>query len=144
MKSLKNKYICSVKKNKLVLKKLFHRLLFVTPLLGLILSYANGITTTTIEQNKETNFVQSKKNILKALSFYHEIEESNDYSDFYYEESELEDDFEFDGFTFNINSETFTSSVTENQKLYNKTSFCLIQKNTPLYDLFCNWKHHLS
>ena len=125
-------------------KKIFHKLLFVTPLLGLILSYASGITTTTTELNKETRFVQTQKNTLKALSFYHEIEESNDFSDFYYEESELEDDFEFDWFTFNTCSETFTSSVTENQKLYNKTSFFFFFKSTPLYDLFCNWKHHLS
>lgn len=127
-----------------MLKKIFHKLLFITPLLGLILSYATGITTTSIELNKETSYVQSEKNTLKALSFYHEIEESNDFSEFFYEESELEDDFEFDWFTPISNSETFTSSVTENQKLYNKTSFCLLQKNTPLYDLFCNWKHHLS
>lgn len=133
-----------LKTYKPVLKKIFHKLLFIIPLLGLILSYASGITTISVELNKETNFVQSTKNTLKALSFYHEIEEGNDYSDFYYEESELEDDFEFDGFAFNTNSETFTSSVTENQKLYNKTAFCLIQKSTPLYDLFCNWKHHLS
>ncbi len=127
-----------------VLKKIFHKLLFITPLLGLILSYATGISTTTIELNKETRFVQSEKNTLKALSFYHEIEESIDFSDFFYEESELEDDFEFDWLTPISNSETFTSSLTENQKLYNKTSFCLLQKSTPLYDLFCNWKHHLS
>ena len=109
-----------------------------------MLTYANGITTTAIELNKETHFVHSEKNTLKALSFYHDVEESNDFSEFFYEESELEDDFEFDWFSFNSNSETFTSSVTENQKLYNKTSFCLLQKSTPLYDLFCNWKHHLS
>ena len=127
-----------------MLKKLFHKLLFINPLLGLILSYASGITTTTIKLNKDTHFVQFEKNTLKALSFYHEIEESNDFSDFFYEESELEDDFEFDSFSLNACSETFTSSVTENQKLYNKTSFCLTQKSTPLYDLFCNWKHHLS
>ncbi len=127
-----------------MLKKTFHKLLFITPLLGLILSYASGITTTTIELNKETRFVQSGKNTLKALSFYNEIEESNDYSEFYYEESELEDDFEFDWFTFLSNSKTFISTVTKKQKLYNETSFCLIQKSTPLYDLFCNWKHHLS
>ncbi len=127
-----------------MLKKIFHKLLFINSLLGLILSYATGITTTSIELNKETSYVQSEKNTLKALSFYHEIEESNDFSDFFYEESELEDDFEFDWPTYISNSETFTSSVTENQKLYNKTSFCLLQKRTPLYDLFCNWKHHLS
>ncbi len=123
-------------------KKIFHKFLFIIPLLGLILSYGSGINTETIEQNNKTSFVQSEKDTLKALSFYHEIEESNDFSDFIYEESELEDNFEFDW--FNSNSESFTSSFTENQKLYNKTSFCLIQKSTPLYDLFCNWKHHLS
>lgn len=127
-----------------MLKKIFHKLLFVTPLLGMILSYASGITTTTIELNKETRFVQSEKNTLKALSFYHEIEDSSDFSDFYYEESELEDDFEFDWLTLNFCSENFTSSLTEKQKLYNKPYFCLLQKSTPLYDLFCNWKHHLS
>jgi hypothetical protein len=131
-------------KNKLVSKKIFHKLLFITPLLGLILTYVTGINTFVTEQNKETTVVQFKRNTFKAFSFYHEIEESNDNSDFFYEESELEDDFEFDDFIFTSNSETFTSTVTENQKLYNKTSFCLIQKSTPLYDLFCNWKHHLS
>ena len=127
-----------------MLKKIFHKLLFITPLLGLILSYASGINTTSIEQNKETSVVQFERNTLKTLSFYHEIEEINYYSNFFYEESELENDFELDWLLFNSNSETFTSTITENQKLYNKTSFCLIQKSTPLYDLFCNWKHHLS
>ena len=127
-----------------VLKKIFHKLLFITPLLGLILSYASGINTTSIEQDNKTTVVQFEGNTLKTLSFYYEIEESNDYSNFFYEESELENEFELDWLLFNSNSETFTSTITENQKLYNKTSFCLIQKSTPLYDLFCNWKHHLS
>lgn len=127
-----------------MLKKIFHKLLFITPLLGLILSYASGITTTTIELNKETHLVHAEKNTLKALTFYHNIEESNDFSDFFYEESELEDDFEFNWLNFNTYSDTFTSTVTENQKLYNKTSFSRLQKSTALYDLFCNWKHHLS
>lgn len=129
---------------KLVIKKLVHKFLFVIPILGLLLSYTSGISTTFLEQSNQTKVVPSSKNLSKSFSFYHEIEESTDYSDFFFEESELEDDFEFDWFTYNSFSETFTSSVTENQKLHKKTSFCLQQTNTPLYDLFCNWKYHLS
>lgn len=125
-----------------MLKKLFHKLLFITPLFGLIFSCINGINATLIGKCNKTIIVYAEKNELKALSFYQGIEENNDFSDFFFTESELEDDFEFNGLKSNY--EAYTSSVTENQKLYNKTSFCLLQKSTPLYDLFCNWKHHLS
>lgn len=127
-----------------MLKKTFHKLLFITPLLGLILSFTHGINSFSIEPNNKNTVVSVGKNSLKALTLFHEIEESTDYLDFFYEESELEDDFELDWFNYNTGSETFTSTVTENQKLDNQTSFCLQQKSTPLYDLFCNWKYHLS
>lgn len=127
-----------------VLKKLFHKLLFVTPLLGLLLSFTHGISTHKFEQDNNVFIAHVNQNTFKNHSFYHEIEEANDYSDFFYEESELENDIELDWFVFNSNLEVYTSSVTENQKLYNKTSFCFIQKTDCLYDLFCNWKHHLS
>lgn len=118
--------------------------MFIIPLLGLILSYANGINPSVLQQNTSKTVFSAEKNTLKALSLYHEIEEDSDCSDFFFEESELEDNFEFDWIFFNSNLESFTSSVTEKQKLYNKTSFCLLQNSTPLYDLFCNWKHFLS
>lgn len=127
-----------------MLKKLFHKLLFITPLLGLTLTYANGIGKTMIEYNRETIIVRSSENNLKALSLYFEVEESNDYSEFFYEEFDPEDDFELFGLILISNIEAFTSSIIENQKLYDKTSFCLLQQSTPLYDLFCNWKHYLS
>ena len=127
-----------------MLKKIFHKLLFITSLLGLILSFTHGINTFSIEQNNKNTVVSVGKNALKALSLFHEIEESADYLDFFYEESDIEDDFELDWFNFNTGAETFASTVTENQKLDTQTSFCLQQKSTPLYDLFCSWKHHLS
>lgn len=131
-------------KNTKVSKKIFHKFLFIIPLLGIILSYANGINTTTFENNNKSIVVHSEKNTLKALSLFHEIEETGDYSDFFYEESELEDNIEFNWFICDPHSETYSSILTEKLKLYNKPSFCLIQKSTPLYDLFCKWKLNLS
>lgn len=131
-------------KKQSVLKKLFQKLLFIIPLLGLILSYANGINTSDSKYNTNKTVFSTNKNNFKALPLFHEIEENSDCSDFFFEESELEDNFEFDWIFFNSNLEAFTSTLTEKQKLYNKTSFCLLQNSTPLYDLFCNWKHHLS
>jgi ABC-type microcin C transport system permease subunit YejE len=139
----KSNYICIVN-YLIVLKKIFHKLLFVIPLLGLMLSYANIINTTVIDIDYENRYLQSNKNNLKELSFYHEIEENTDFSDIYFEESELEEDFEFDWVIFNVYSVNYTSSVTENHKLFKNNSFCLTQKSTSLYDLFCSWKHHLS
>lgn len=127
-----------------MLKKLFHKLLFVTPLLGLLLSFTHGISAYKFEQDNKVFIAHASQNTYKNLSFYHEIEDTNEYSDFFYEESELENDIELNWLVFNSNLEIFTSLVRENQKLYNITSFCFIQKTDCLYDLFCNWKHHLS
>lgn len=127
-----------------MLKKLFHKLLFVTPILGLLLSLTHGISTYKFEPDNKVFFAHVSQNTYKNLFFYNEIEDTNEYSDFFYEESELENDIELDWFVFNSNIGDFTSSITENQKLYNKTSYCFIQKTDCLYDLFCNWKHHLS
>lgn len=128
----------------LVLKKLFHKLLFVTPLLGLLLSFTHGINAYKFEQDNTVFIALVNQNSYKNLSLYQAIEDNNEYSDFFYEEFELEDDIELDWFVFNSNIGDFTSSITENQKLYNKTSFCFTQKTNCLYDLFCNWKHHFS
>lgn len=127
-----------------MLKKILHKLLFATALSGLLLSCTNEFNTLVIESNLNETLVSTHKKELNKLSFYHEALENNDTSDFFYEESELENDIDFDGMFFDINSKIYTSSVTENQKLYNKTSFYLLQKTNPLYDMFCNWKHHLS
>lgn len=127
-----------------MLKKIFYKLLLATSLFGLLLSCTNGINTLSIGDNIKKTAVSIHKNTLNKLSFYHEIEDTNNTSDFFYEEAEFENDFEFDYIIYDSNSKTFASSVTEIQKLYNKTSFYLLQKTNPLYDLYCNWKHHLS
>jgi hypothetical protein len=126
-----------------MLKKIFHKLLFVASLLGLLLSCTNGINTKSIGNNSIKTLVFKHKNSPIKVSIYHGIEDNNDSSDFFYEEAELENDTEFDYLFYGSNSKIYASSVTENQKLYNKTSFCLLQKTNPLYDLYCNWKHHI-
>jgi hypothetical protein len=127
-----------------MLKKIFHKLLFAASLLGLLLSCTNGINTKSIGNRSIKTSISKHENGTNKLSFLHEIEYSNDSSDFFYEEAELENDIEFDFLIYGSNTKSFVSSLIENQKLFNKTSFCLLQKTDPLYDLYCNWKHHLS
>jgi len=127
-----------------MLKKIFHKLLFVASLLGLLLSCTNGINTKSIGNHSKKTSVYKNENGTNKQTFLHKIEDNNDSSDFFYEEAELENDTEFDYLIYGSNSKIYASSITENQKLYNKTSFCLLLKTNPLYDLFCNWKHHLS
>ena len=127
-----------------MLKKIFHKLLFVASLLGLLLSCTNGINTKSIGNRSIKTSVSKHENVTNKLSFLHKIEDNNDSSDFFYEEAELENDFEFDYVIYGSNTKSFVSSLIENQKLFNKTSFCLLQKTDPLYDLYCNWKLHLS
>jgi hypothetical protein len=127
-----------------MLKKIFHKLLFAASLSGLLLSCTNGINTKLIGNRSIKTLVYKHENGTNKLSYLHKIEDSNDSSDFFYEEAELENDIEFDFLIYGSNTKSFVSSLIENQKLFNKTSFCLLQKTDPLYDLYCNWKHHLS
>ena len=127
-----------------MLKKIFHKLLFAASLSGLLLSCTNGINTKLIGNRSIKTLVYKHENGTNKLSYLHKIEDSNDSSDFFYEEAELENDIEFDYVIYGSNTKSFVSSLIENQKLFNKTSFCLLQKTDPLYDLYCNWKHHLS
>lgn len=129
-------------KTKSVLKKTFHKILFIIPLLGLILLYTNGIKKSLIQQNKETSVVQLKKNITKPLHTESKTNENNENSYFFCEE--IEDEPETDWLIINSFTETLFSNVPVSLKSYKKVTFFYKKKNQPFYDLFCNWKHHLS
>ena len=61
---------------------------------------------------------------------------------------DIEEDVEFgddlEKYTNSTSSNFGLFSYSKNQKIYNKTLFCILQKSIPLYDLFCNWKLNLS
>lgn len=125
-------------------KKWSHKMLFIIPILGLIISYSNHSYSPLVHSLQQTKVDKVQSNSLNSFSLYSEIEESNDCDNFFFEESELEDSFEYDGLLLNSNSGDFVSLINENKKLYNKSSFTYTHTSTPLYVLFCNWKHQLS
>ena len=61
---------------------------------------------------------------------------------------DIEEDVEFgddlEKYTNSTSSNFGLFSYSKNQKIYNKTLFCILLKSIPLYDLFCNWKLNLS
>ncbi|TWI01404.1 hypothetical protein IQ05_00985 [Flavobacterium tiangeerense] len=91
------------------------------------------------------NFKNYKVEHAKSYSFsdLNEIE-----NDFEFISFDIEEDVEFgddlEKYTNSISSNFGLFSYSKNQKIYNKTLFCILQKSIPLYDLFCNWKLNLS
>lgn len=123
-------------------KNILHKVTFILLLIGILLPNLGVISISTNQKVVSSTLVKGKKE--KSFSDVKVICETETDSDCFFEEFELENDFEFDSFSCNSNAGDFTSSLTENQKLHNKTTFYLIQAAIPLYDMFCNWKHHLS
>ncbi|MBB1194720.1 hypothetical protein DNC80_13700 [Flavobacterium sp. SOK18b] len=91
------------------------------------------------------NFKNYKAEHAKSYGFsaLNEIE-----NDFEFISFDIEEDVEFgddlEKYSNSISSNFGLFSYSKNQKIYNKTLFCILQKSIPLYDLFCNWKLNLS
>jgi len=96
----------------------------------------SSVTNLCVSNTKTTHFETAtliKSNIDFASPFDIDVED---------------EDVENDHIAFKITKSQYESKdileVCEKKKSYNTTAFCQLQTNTPLYELFCSWKHHLS
>ncbi|VXB06992.1 hypothetical protein FLAVO9AF_100145 [Flavobacterium sp. 9AF] len=114
--------------------------IFLLPFLGLLVSNTTVATSNKIKHNGTFTEVLDDDQYLKVSSVTIDTnEESVSFS-----EKEIELEFEIENFT---HSEYLSKLIF--QKLESKYRFYyLFQPNAnqsiPLYDLFCNWKFHLS
>lgn len=120
-------------------KKLLFLLTILTYFACGNLLYGNNI------HKGSNNFKNYKVEHAKSYGFsaLNEIE-----NDFEFISFDIEEDVEFgddlEKYSNSISSNFGLFSYSKNQKIYNKTLFCILQKSIPLYDLFCNWKLNLS
>jgi hypothetical protein len=120
-------------------KKILFLLTILTYFVCGNLSYGNN--TPEVSNNFKNYKVEHAKSY--GFSALNEIENDFEFINFDIEEDvEFGDDLEkcFTGVSSNFD----LFSYSKNQKIYNKTLFCILQKSIPLYDLFCNWKLNLS
>ena len=118
-------------------KKLFP--FFILPLFVWALGVGSNPSNNT-EIKSQVEFHQ--KNNASNFFHYHSLEVEE--SEFVFIESEPEFEVELDWFLVNSKSVKFKNSdLKQSSNLF--TSSLLTSKETiPLYDLYCNWKLHLS
>ena len=85
----------------------------------------------------------------QGQSLYHVVDGKQRLStiiDFVQDKIKIDVEFgdDLEKYTNSTSSNFGLFSYSKNQKIYNKTLFCILQKSIPLYDLFCNWKLNLS
>lgn len=123
-------------------KSFFYLLRFLLLIIGLFFYCINGENGNNESQNANNAFTLHANQ--KLVSPYTIIKLENKSTEFIFEESNFEDDFEISGFTLFYTQKKYSSTFSKNKSKKVTASFCVIHHKTPLYDLFCNWKHHLS
>jgi hypothetical protein len=127
-----------------VRKIIFHNFLFLFVLLGIACSDFVVVNKQNFDNKSSTSVLQLHKNNPIPFSFYSKTDEKQVKSLFFYEDLELEDDFELEAASFHFNFQYFESTFYKIQRFFKIHIFHINFQNVPLYDLFCNWKHYLS
>ena len=82
-----------------------------------------------------------QSNITSHFSYFHSIEIEE--IEFLIVESEIELEFEKDWISSSSKSFCYNENVKDNSS-FNHLPFFTSKETIPLYDLYCNWKFHLS
>lgn len=114
--------------------------MFLFPLLTLAMWAIDAVPSIQIENNSSITNNFTKENSNKEFSHFISIEvEENDFVI-----SELEPEFEVEWYNSELTTCSYDVIVVEKKPIFFYNSYFSSKSTIPLYDLFCNWKFHLS
>ena len=114
--------------------------MFLFPLLTLTMWVIDAVPSIQIESRSSITNNIIKENSEKEFS--HIISTEVEENDFVI--SELEPEFEVEWYNSELTTCIYDFLVIETQPIFFYNSYFSSKSTIPLYDLFCNWKFHLS
>jgi len=121
----------------------FKKLIFTIPLLAILLLAMSSFVKINLEQNSF-----SKEVLFKQLDHNKDLNVCNvtslDEVKIVFSEIEAEIEFEIKGGAIPAIYSNFLEAVSEKENYFSFLHQFETNQKVPLYDLFCNWKLHLS
>lgn len=126
------------------LNSIFKKSIFTLPLLAILLLMASGFAKINIEQNS----------FLEEVLFYQQDHHNKDFNvcnftsldevEIIFSEVEAELEFEIKWGAIPTIYTNFLEAISEKENHFSFLHQFKTNQKVPLYDLFCNWKHHLG
>ncbi|WP_264560443.1 hypothetical protein [Flavobacterium sp. N2270] len=121
----------------------FKKLLFILPLLTFLLALSSFTQYHEINKSVETSTIVQYDSNHKLLPTF--VLSDNENKDLVYNESEpSETEIEVDWINFYSFEDNFLQINATSEPFSDFLNFHESNRRIPLYDLFCNWKLHLS
>ncbi len=125
------------------LKNSFKKLIFILPLLAFLLALSSFTHKNEIPKVVETSTAIQNSSEHKQLPTF--TLSNDEDKDLVYNESEpSESEIEVDWIHFYSFEDNFLQANTLSEPFSDFTNFHESNRKIPLYDLFCNWKLHIS